>query len=211
MTNEEKKIAELTREVSWEKGQKEEIYREFLNLREELMQLSGEHAALEKAFNALEEEKKALEENCRTLKETLVRERRRFAQGDSMRYLKWKHVDVKGEEMILITGHASGAENLVIPEQIEGCRVLGVEEDAFSSCDTLLSVDLPYGMRAIAERAFANCPNLQNVRIPKSVVWMGEDSFSGSAQANITCAKGSYAQWFAEFHNHTKTIVDDQE
>lgn len=202
MTTEQQKIAQLESDLQWEREGKAELYEEFKSQRERLAEITDEHAALEKAFSALQQEKDALEQKCELLRATLVRERRERAQGESVRYLQWKETDVKGTVMLLVSGCAAGAKNVVIPETFEGKRVLGVEEGAFAGCETLETVDLPYGVRAVAEHAFSNCPNLKLARIPKSVVWMGEFSFEGSQNAAIACAPGSYAHWFAEFHGH---------
>lgn len=205
----EQLIEKLQRDLEWEQGQSQELYKEFCFYRERVAELTGEHAALEKAFHALKEEHEQLKADYEALHATLIRERRAYAQGDSLSYLKWKVIEVKKQNMVLITGHKKGAKNIVIPELIEGLNVLGVEEEAFAACETLESVDIPDGVRAVADRAFVRCPNLSTVRIPKSVVWMGEDTFFGSPQTALICEENSYAYWFAKEKGHEIILPEE--
>lgn len=198
----EQLIAKLQSDLEWEKGQFEEVYKEYCFFKERVAELNGEHAALEKAYHALETENEQLKADYAALRTTLIRERRRYAQGDSLSFLKWKTIEVKKQDMVLITGHNEGAKNIVIPEVIDGLPVLGVEEEAFAECDTLETVDIPDGVRAVADRAFVRCQNLKTVRIPASVIWMGEDTFFGSAQAAFICEEGCYAYWYAKEKGH---------
>ena len=192
----------LEREIAWMRAQQEELFSEFKQLRENHAALSGEHAALERAYAALESENEALKARCEELRETLVRERREHAKGDSLRYLEFQITPVKGQDMALVVKCKPGAERVVIPETFEGQPVIGVEERAFADHPTLTEVDVPYGVRAIGDFAFENCPNLALVHLPKSVVWMGENSFRGSANAAFACQENSYAHWFAQHHGH---------
>lgn len=199
----EQLIEKLQNDVEFHKGQFEDLYGEFCFYRERVTELTSEHAALEKAYQVLEEERDALQAQCEELRATLARERRAHAQGNSLAFLQWKQIEVKKQQrMILITDCSEGAKHIVIPEMIDGLPVLGVEEEAFADCESLESVDIPDGARAVAERAFVRCPNLKTVRIPKSVVWMGDDSFDGSPQTAFICAEKSYAYWYAKDKGH---------
>ena len=205
----EQLIEKLQRDLEFEKGQFEDMYKDFCFYRERVAELTGEHAVLEKAFHALEQEHEQLKADYEELRATLIRERRAHAQGDSLSFLKWKTIEVKKQDMVLVTGHKKGAKNIIIPEVIEGLPVLGVEEEAFADCETLETVDIPDGVRAVADRAFVRCPKLQTVRIPKSVVWMGEDTFFGSLQTAFICEEKSYAYWYAKEKGHQIILPEE--
>ena len=58
--------------------------------------------------------------------------------------------------------NCSGMENIQIPEDIES---LTLEEEAFKSCSSLVSITLPKGLKTIPESAFEDCSSLEKVDI----------------------------------------------
>ena len=190
---------ELLREIRWLTGQQELIEGEFRDLKEQLMQVTGDHRALEDAFRLKDQELEETKKQRDELKETLTRERRLFAQGDTLKHLFYSQVEAKGERWTVITGCDESAQRIVIPERIEGNAVIGVDTGAFSGCTALELVDLPYGVRAIAEETFQNCKALTRVVVPRSVIFIGKTAFEGCSSGLIfEGAQGSYAEWFAQ-------------
>ena len=59
-----------------------------------------------------------------------------------------------------ITGYWGKAENLTIPDQLDGHPVTAIRDFAFSDCSSLTSVSIPDSVTAIGDRAFSNCSNL---------------------------------------------------
>jgi hypothetical protein len=57
--------------------------------------------------------------------------------------------------------------------------VTKIEEDAFSDCVDLTSIEISNGVTEIGENAFADCAALKFVTIPDSVAFIGEYAFSG--------------------------------
>ncbi len=57
--------------------------------------------------------------------------------------------------------------------------ITGLDHDAFSGNENLISVTLPEGLEEIEFRAFYQCPNLVSVDIPSSVNQIGVEAFSG--------------------------------
>lgn len=67
------------------------------------------------------------------------------------------------DECVFITGFNGVASELVIPQTIENCSVVGIEKKAFLSKKHLRRVVLPAGIQNIGEWAFAYCSNLEEV------------------------------------------------
>lgn len=75
---------------------------------------------------------------------------------------------------------------LVIPEFINGIRVLSIPDDLFclepdEYYETLIpnitSVILPEGLKSIGDRVFRNCCRLQSINLPSSLEKIGEEAF----------------------------------
>lgn len=186
MTPEEMTQAQLRQELSWSRAQNAELYEEFCALQERMKQATQAYAALEQVREELTREN-----------ERLRRSLLAYRQRDALEHLCWKREKVKNEEMVLITGCDAACSGVCIPERIDGCAVLGVEQEAFCRCDALEWVQLPRGMRAVAERAFADCPALTRVYLPQSIVWISPDAFCGSEKAALYCPLDSPAAAFA--------------
>ena len=62
----------------------------------------------------------------------------------------------------------------IIPELV---RV--IESGAFRDCESLTSIEIPYGVKEIGDEAFDGCVNLQAIVLPNSVSKIGERAFSG--------------------------------
>lgn len=90
-----------------------------------------------------------------------------------------------------ITGYTGNAEELVIPESIEGKKVKAICNEAFKWCYTLRSVSLPEGVTWIGNNAFEGCTALTKVSIPGSVKSILGYAFSGcTALIEVTLAEG---------------------
>lgn len=68
------------------------------------------------------------------------------------------------ENGIVISGFQGDFSSLTIPREMDGQVVIGIENGAFSSADTLTDLTIPDGVVYIGENAFSNCPNLVSVR-----------------------------------------------
>jgi len=85
-----------------------------------------------------------------------------------------------GEDQIIIEGYFGDSENPVIPEVLNGGKVVEIGENAFNPTENgstpISSVKLPESLRTIGANAFANNPNLTEVHIPANVT-IGENAF----------------------------------
>lgn len=76
-----------------------------------------------------------------------------------------------------ITDYSGSAINLKLPARINACPVVGIGDEAFENCDTLVSVTLPDTVTFIEEYAFSECALLKKVRLPASLCYVGDYAF----------------------------------
>lgn len=59
-----------------------------------------------------------------------------------------------------ITGYQGNDTELVIPAEINGKRVTGIGDSAFSGCSSLTGIELPADLTSIGDSAFSGCDDL---------------------------------------------------
>lgn len=69
-----------------------------------------------------------------------------------------------------ITNYTGKDETLVIPEQLDGYQVTGIDAYAFWYNDDLREVVIPDSITSIGHQSFACCPNLRSVTMPSQVL-----------------------------------------
>ena len=79
-------------------------------------------------------------------------------------YVKWKYKVVDGGAIITKTTQTSGT--VVIPSEIDGYPVTGIESDVFRDCLGLVNVTIPESVTYIDANAFAGCMGLIYVALP---------------------------------------------
>lgn len=67
---------------------------------------------------------------------------------------------------------------LVIPEKIEGHKVVGIGDGAFAFKKTLTSIKLPSTLRSIGKEAFQGCYTLSALTLPKALISIGDGAFN---------------------------------
>lgn len=78
---------------------------------------------------------------------------------------------------IRITGCDKSAEEIVIPDTIEGLPVTVIDWYAFENCNKLKSVTIPDTVTHISRFAFAHCISLETVNMPKSLYAIEQYAF----------------------------------
>ncbi|WP_294411284.1 leucine-rich repeat domain-containing protein [uncultured Ruminococcus sp.] len=63
--------------------------------------------------------------------------------------------------------------NMVIPNAINGKRIIGIGEEAFRNCSAITTLEITDGIEYIENGAFADCKNLKNVILPESIKRIG--------------------------------------
>ena len=79
---------------------------------------------------------------------------------------------------IIITGSKEVDSDLIIPEEINGKKVLAIGHRAFSDCNNIKSLTIPDSVKTIGSYAFDNCYNIETVSFGSNVTSIGECAFN---------------------------------
>ena len=77
---------------------------------------------------------------------------------------------------VIITGGYNLSDDLIIPGEIDGNQVVGIDESAFYGYD-FKTITLPDGIKAIEQEAFYGCDSLKEIIIPDSCEYIGDYAF----------------------------------
>ncbi len=112
---------------------------------------------------------------------------------------------------IEIDGYNGSASRIIIPEEIDGHKVVGVSGfngnkditylsipasvksiglKAFYDCSSLTQVDMTDGLEEIGELAFSSCDNLKEFNMPDTVTVLGEAALRSSGVESIHISTG---------------------
>lgn len=99
--------------------------------------------------------------------------------------------DLTGGEATLVR-FSGGANNVVVPDEVDGCPVTAIAEGAFASARGLTSVTLPASIQSVGPYAFAKCTALVCVVFEgEQVISLGDCAFAGChALESITLPQG---------------------
>lgn len=81
------------------------------------------------------------------------------------------------EDGVEITKYNGNDNDVVIPSEIDGKKVIRIASRAFRGCYSLESLTIPDSVRSIGEMAFLACDSLKSVAIPASVRSIGKYAF----------------------------------
>lgn len=81
------------------------------------------------------------------------------------------------DRTVMITGYTGTAENLVVPDRLEGFPVTVIGRAAFKESGTLISVTIPEGVTTIEKQAFYDCSSLESLTLPESITTIEEGAF----------------------------------
>ncbi len=89
---------------------------------------------------------------------------------------------------LTITEYTGDAENLVIPESINGVNVTAIADKAFMASN-IKTLEVPSGITSIGSQAFAYAVNLESVSVLAMNITYGSDVFQGDKALNKVAYK----------------------
>jgi hypothetical protein len=92
-----------------------------------------------------------------------------------------------GTTAVIISYLGNDAENIVIPNMIDGCTVSSLGEASFAYHDELKSITVPDTVNSLELAVFGSCPDLEKVYFTSDVENINEwafGDFSGTIVAN---------------------------
>lgn len=103
--------------------------------------------------------------------------------------------------------YGEGITEIIIPTQINGVSVIGIDDMAFNGCFRLTSIVIPEGITTIGSFVFDNCYSLTKINIPDSVNQIKYGAFSNSSICNVivTQSNGYYYSDDGILFNKNKT------
>ena len=80
-------------------------------------------------------------------------------------------------ENCAVTGYTGSDTAVIIPDEIEGYRVQGIDNNAFYYRSALTSIILPRGLETIGTSAFEGCFGLNGISLPDGLKTIGYRAF----------------------------------
>lgn len=80
---------------------------------------------------------------------------------------------------------------LIVPDTVDGQRVISLSDGCFENCESLTSVVLPETLESIGKHAFRDCSALRGIEIPASVKRIGIEAFQGCTALEAVCLSDS--------------------
>lgn len=76
-------------------------------------------------------------------------------------------------------------ENISIPAEYKGKKVVGIRGDVFKNMSTIRTVELPDTITEIRGGAFQNCKNLENINMPSNLTYIGGYAFANTKLTSV--------------------------
>ncbi len=94
-------------------------------------------------------------------------------------------VDKVSSTDVVIVEYTGTDTDVVIPSEIDGYKVVGIDDEAFYQNEDICSVTIPEGVTYIGDYAFYSCYSLENVTLPDSLTEIGVSAFSDCIMEDI--------------------------
>ncbi|MCL2708447.1 MAG: leucine-rich repeat domain-containing protein, partial [Defluviitaleaceae bacterium] len=105
-----------------------------------------------------------------------------------------------------ITRYHGKAARLLIPDSLEGARVVGIGDGAFADMG-LAEVRIPAGVIRIGAKAFYNNPGLTEIVLPENLEYIGDEAFGFTRLAAIVIPSGVTSNYSGVFIGTNLTSV----
>jgi hypothetical protein len=99
--------------------------------------------------------------------------------GETLKYSTFRY-RVYNDDTIIITEYKGDAEEVVIPDTIDGKKVVALENNLFYQQKSLKSIRLGSYIERIGTQCFTECSFLESVEMGKSVWSIGAFAFAGT-------------------------------
>lgn len=86
--------------------------------------------------------------------------------------------EITNDEVIIIN-YIGNETDVIIPAEINGCKVTCIGDYTFYDCNFITSITIPDSVTSIGHSAFDYCSSLTTVFIPNSVTDIGSYAFDG--------------------------------
>ena len=80
---------------------------------------------------------------------------------------------------VSINGYTGQGGNVVIPDILDGKKVMSIGSNAFAGRNRITSIKIPDSVVDIGDEAFIYCTGLTSIEIPNSVISIGGQAFAG--------------------------------
>ena len=97
----------------------------------------------------------------------------------------------------MIASYRGEASNVIIPNTIDGKKIIAIGPDAFISCKNIRSIKIEEGIVEIMDNAFEGCVNVKAISFPYSLEYVGNE-----------CFKGCHKLTSATFFHNLKSLGD---
>lgn len=100
-----------------------------------------------------------------------------LADSQEMEYGDYRYI-VLEDNTVKIIHYFGSDESLIVPDEINGKRVVSIGKSAFFNKRKLKSIILPDCITSIDDEAFSRCGKLVSIMIPNSVTMIGANPFT---------------------------------
>lgn len=104
--------------------------------------------------------------------------------------------ETRNDVFVLLNANSEKLKgDVVIPSQIGGYTVTGIDGRAFMGCKEIESITIPNTVEIIRDEAFLGCYNLKQVILPKSVKKIEKYAFDATLNITDVYYEGSEKDW----------------
>lgn len=108
----------------------------------------------------------------------------------------------------VITGYfGENANNLFLPEMIDGYMVTGIDSFSFEGFDKMSYIEIPDCVKNIGTNAFSGCTGLKEVYLGENTTVVGENAFADCTNLSIVSVTSDYFNAENAFKNNSSKLT----